>query len=531
MQNFFLPTQIRDLSLIKALSQSKFESAPIFCSGIEICERAIELGARNISFHQVSWGTLGRMGEIPESVLALARAFDALHSDLRTRHLGLEVPSLGWDFLNMTFIAQSVLDLQAAIPPFVEKLPSDGCPVLFTCNNGQDFYFDSGLSRHLIRKLVFAKYTNLISLDITPPEIFRESANSFTLEIPNGSFRVLSHLPTVFYNIPFHRERLRPDIVNGLLDLESPYFDIPMSKDRILLRKCDRKTVPQGLSQYCEKFESLVSDFYETLNVSEQARACGMFDRHKGWALSQYEAYLTLCSAASVRNVERVEVSCHDTGLSGPLLSWANQHNIPVEMWPHSEIINIATPVLKKGRKNSYFPRATLPLELGVGNSVWAGAKHRLSHSPKGKKTLLILINQMDSAGYLPRCRVLEVKNGIEFLTKRLSAEGWDIKIRHKPSHPYVNLMGLNNMQYADGPLSGWLDWPEACISVASPTTALIRFWENGARCFHVQEMALNHTEKFILPNDCLTVYQGGPFSDLFLRLASDLSDKEFASD
>jgi hypothetical protein len=531
MQPFFLPIQIRDLFLIKALDQSKFESAPIFCSGIEICERALELGARNISFHQVSLGTLEQMREIPESVSSLARSFDALHSDLRTRHLGLDVPSLGWDFLNMTCIAQSVLDLQVAIPPFIEKLPSDGCPILFTCNNGQDLYFDSGLSRHTIRKLVFAKYKNLISLDITPPEIFRESANSFTLEIPNGSFRVLSHLPTVFYSIPFHQERLRQDIVKGLLDLESPYFDIPMSSNRILLRKCDRKTVSQHLNEYCQKLESLVSDFYETLNVSEEARLCGMVDRHLGWAVSQYEAYLSLCTAASARNVERVEISCHDTGLMGPLLSWANQRNISVEMWPHSEVISVPTPVLRKGRKNLYLSRPTLPLELGVGNSVWAGAKYRRSDSPKGKKTLLVLLNQMDSAGYLPRCRVLELKNGIECLMKRLSVDGWQIKIRHKPSHPYVNLMRLEGAQYAGGPLSDWLDWPEVCVSVPSPTTSIIRFWESGARCFHVQEIALGITEKVMLPNDSLKVYEGASFSDLFLRLANDLSDKEFAED
>lgn len=525
MHHFFLPTQIRDLVHIKAWAGAQFESVPIYCSGIEVCEKALEWGARNVSFHQPSWETIERMGDIPDSVVALAKSFDALHSAARTLHLGLDIPTLGWDFLNLVFIIQTTWDLQTAIPPLLEKLPKDGCPVLFDCKNGQDFYFDSGLSRGLIRKLVAQKYKHVQSIDIGPPEIFRQNASSFQLEIPSGSFKVLSHLPTAFYSLRFHENRLRPVRGAGLVDLQSPYFDIPMADTRIGLRACNRQNIPAPLHSYARALENLLTDLYDALDVSGEARACGMFERHKAWALSQYEAYRSLSEASSLLEVERIELTCHDTGLAGPLVSWANQRGIPVEMWPHSEVINVATPVLKNGRKHSFFPRNTFELELGVGRSSWVDAKRRVSNSPKAKGKILILFNQLDSPAYIPRCRVLELKKGLQYFINRLSNSGWQIKIRHKPSHPYYLLLGLSDVEHAEGALSNWRDWPEVCISVASPTTAMIEFWQDGVRCFHVQEIAVNPGEKFILPHEGVTVYQAEPFPILFRRLADVLEE------
>ena len=516
---------MRDLGIIKAATGVNFESTPIFCSGIEVCERALEQGARNVSFHQLSRETLGRLENIPDSVVSTARAFDVLHSDLRTRHLGLEVSSVGWDYLNIAFIVQTIKELQTAIPPFVETLPSGALPVLFRCKNAQDFYFDSSMNRDVIRKAIAKKYSEVFSIEISPPDIFREKGNSFELKIPTGSFRVLSHLPTVFYSIPFHQSRLSSDTDKGLLDLESPYFDVPMSPNRILLQSCERNFVPAPLLEYWRALKSLLSDLYSSLDISEEARAGGMFDRHKGWAFSQYESYLSLRSSSALAQVERVEVSCHDAGLSGPLLTWANERGIAVEMWPHSEVINTPTPVLNKGCKHSYFPRATAPLELGIGKSQWVGARVRQTNSPRGKKRMLILMNQMDSPACVPRCRPFELKKGIEFLLKRLSAEGWQIKLRHKPSHSCRILFEMCNMEHANGPLGDWFEWPEVCLSVATPTTAMIGFWENGARCYHLQEILLGLGEKFVLPHEGITVYQGAEYAGLFLRLANDLAE------
>jgi hypothetical protein len=530
MALFFVPLQLEDIILLRSNLKTQFAETPMACMGIEVCEKALALGARDISFFGLTSAIISDLSYSHLSATCLARSFDAQHSELRARHLGLEMHTPGWDYLNVFFIADTVLALKCTARSFVEKMPSAGSPVLFTRQNAQDMYFDSGLIRGLFIRAARERYPDLKTIDLDPPSAYREKANRFELTIPKGTFRVLSHLPTVFYSANQHIQRLNEKDTESLVDLESPYFDIPMSKTRVTLAPA-RSEGERGMpTDYLKALENLTRDFYATLGVSAEAEACGMLKRHEGWAVSQYLALQSLKNAPSLKDVERVEVSCHDTGLAGPLLSWANSRDIAVEMWPHSEVINIPTPVLKKGRKHSFFPRPTLPLELGVGSSLWVDPKTRQFRTPKGKQNLLILMNQMDTAGGVPRCRVLDLQKGLNSLVARLRPLGWQVKLRQKPSHPYSVLMGLNSVEQADGPLENWLEWPEVCLSIVGPTTAMTGFWKNGVRCYHLQEHTLAPAEEFLLPAQGVETYHSAPYPSLFERLWEALSENILSS-
>jgi hypothetical protein len=537
MSNFFVPSHIRDVPYVKTLAGPQFASTDICCFGIEVCDRALALGARNVSFHEISWETLRQLSEVPNTAEALARSFDARHSELRARYLGLEVESLGWDYLNINWIAQSVLSLRSAFTPFLEKLPGDKIPVFLDTCNSQDYYFDSKLLRGILKKALSVKFKEIIVAEIPQWEIFKPTANNFTLDIPAGEFRVLCHLPTVFYSASGHMERLDSFGEGRVLDLESPYFDIPISPNRIKLGEGRFERNAERFSEYWREYERLIEDFYITIDLIEGARSSGMFERHRGWAISQYEAYKSLASAECLKEIERVEMSCHDTGLAGPLISWANQRGVPVHMWPHSEVINAVTPVLKRGQKHFHVEGSTLPLELGVGRSEWTGLKKRTDVPPVQGKTLLILMNQLDAPWYVPNCQILGLRKALQDFIQRMAEEGWHVKFRQKPSHAYNVLLGFENVENVTGPLETLSGWPAVCISVGSPTTAMIGFWEGGSQCYHIQERTVSLAERFIIPSNEVGVLHSDRFSYLFdavfervtgrARKTAEASDRE----
>ena len=524
MSVFIVPTHLRDVAHIRTLTGSDFEKVSICCSGIEICEQLLALGAKNVSFHEIQWETLRGLSQLPETSNLIARSFDARHAELRSKYLGIEVENLGWDYLNIYFIAESVLSVRCAFLPFIDKLPVDGSPIFLNTTNSQDFYFDSSLIRGVVKKAISIRFKDFLEVNIPPWEIFQKDANSFTLEIPKGSYRVLSHLPTVFYSAAMHKERLGREAADQLLDLQSPYFDIPMSRHRVRLGPGQMAEVPRGFAEYWRDYEMLLSDFYSTLDLSEEARSSGMFERHRGWAISQYCAYKSMEAAEAFKQIERVEISCHDTGLAGPLISWANKREIPVHMWPHSEVINVVTPVLRKGQKHSYVEGETLPLELGVGKSNWVDQKKRHLTTRVCGKTVLILMNQLDKSWYVPNCQVLGLREALQAFIQRLSAEGWEVKLRQKPSHAYHVLLSFEGAQCASGPLENLFGWPAFCISVGSPTTAMIGFWKNGSHCLHLQEATLSLMERFIVPAGDVDVFHSDRFSSLFERAFNQIS-------
>jgi hypothetical protein len=69
-----------------------------------------------------------------------------------------------------------------------------------------------------------------------------------------------------------------------------------------------------------------------------------------------------------------------------------------------------------------------------------------------------------------------------------------------------ISVLSPKIIEEAEGPLIDFLNWPDFCISIGTPTTALINFWEKGLPCIHLTYYELTETAKGTLPDDVMVI-------------------------
>ncbi|TRW97082.1 hypothetical protein [Candidatus Methylobacter oryzae] len=456
----------------------------------------------------------------------IARTFDANLSELRTRHFNFEISSPGWDYLNIYYIALTVLRWRQFAPLLAAALPERDTLAFFTLDNEQDFYFDSALQRQFLADaLQQGKFKNAKPFlrDVGQP--FVQNAMNFTFDLSadaSGSCEAVAHLPTVYYDYEYHRQRLEALHGAQVVDLASPYFDIPVAHNRIGLLFSDKAPVPSSLAErkYLDEVRRVTDDLYQILCPGAEIIPAQV-ERQAAKSLSQLRIFNQLCTAPGFANIRYLYVSDHDTGLSGPLTTWANLLDIATEIHPHSSFSVTPFPVVKGCRKHGYVRAPDSFTELGNSRSTWA---HPLViGSPTTSAPLvLLLFNALTDPGGVPTCEFSTIAKFTFDALMLCQSRQVPFKIRSKTSWDfsgmlakYLSLYGVDaniiESIFAIGPLSDWTEQTTVCVGIDQPTTALTQFLNQGVTCIHAIDRECTETEMHTLPlrGVYLTDYNG----------------------
>ncbi len=456
----------------------------------------------------------------------IARTFDANLSELRTRIFNFEESSPGWDYLNIYFIALSVLRWKRFAPLLAKAMPARDALAYFTHDNPQDFYFDSALQRHYLAKALVEKYPNAkaFTAPIRPP--FLANAMHFALEFDpadSGDCEALVHLPTVYYDYEYHRQRLAGFHGDKLVELASPYFDIPIARDRVTLAMPEQAPQPGTLAEirYAGEVRKLATTLYEILCPGADIIAAQV-ERQVARSLSQLRLFNQLCTAPKFSNIRYLYICDYDAGLSGPLTTWANLRDIPTEIHPHSSFSVTPFPVMKQGRKHGYVRDPDSFTELGNARSDWAHPLVTTGVTPSCPPQVLLLLNALTDPGGVPTVQFQSVARFIADAVKLCAKKGVPCKVRSKASWDVSGLLDIHlrragipdavvNDIFATGELGDWAAKTTVCIGIDQPSTALTKFVTRGVDCMHVIDREYTETEMHTLPsrNVHLTDYNG----------------------
>lgn len=456
----------------------------------------------------------------------IARTFDANLSELRTRHFNFELSSPGWDYLNIYYIVLTVLRWKKFAPLLAEALPERDAMAFFLLKNEQDFYFDSALQRQFLSAaLLQGKSKNVKSFLREVGQPFVQNAMNFAFDLSDndaGSCEAVVHLPTVYYDYEYHRQRLAGLHGNRLVDLASPYFDIPIAHDRVGLLLSGKPPTPSSVAEkkYLDEVRRVTHDLYESLCPAAEIIPAQV-ERQAAKSLSQLRVFNQLCTAPKFTNIRYLYVSDHDTGLSGPLTTWANLLSIATEIHPHSSFSVTPFPIVKGCRKHGYVREPDSFTELGNSRSTWA---HPLVIGSPTTSTplVMLLFNALTDPGGVPTCEFFTIAKFTFDAFMLCQSMQLPFKIRSKSSWDfsgvlakYLSSRGVDahilESVFATGPLSDWTEQTTVCIGIDQPTTALTQFLNKGVICIHAIDRECTETEMHTLPlhGVYLTDYNG----------------------
>jgi hypothetical protein len=510
----FLLVQKYDVDYIKASFPGAFERLNFLAVNVISAEYAFKLGATRVSLLNDFLIDPYTLYSISVDADRAARVFDNHCANLRKNIFGLHADSLGWEYFFWNRIAWPLLIWKRAAPSLAQALMDGRYYCVVNFQNNIDFYFDSRYQRQFLIDECGLRGVNIASLSFGTAPNFKEDAYDSELDVPDLHSEVLCHMPTVFRDLEAHKTRLLGKGDKDVIDLQSPYFDQIVTDRRIKLLPVSKCTGESSeFDTYRKGIELAVREFLIFLGINDGPRQNSQVERMQRRAVFQMKAFRKLAQAENLRRIRKVEVCCHDGGLLGPVLTWANQIKAEVEVWPHSGVVNIPLPPIDRGSVHSSARINKDFLNLGIPSHRWVDQWSHASNWTVRRKHIIILFSELEIFG-VPFCSAKDVKRTIADFVFRLREIGWSCVFRQRPTMLYPTVLRFENAPEASGPLLEWVKWADVCVSIVQPTSALLEFWRAGVRCFHAQESRLCEDEKFILPEQQITCYDQSPLSE-----------------
>lgn len=508
----------QDYILAKSVMGQGIVHATLITNSVETYNLLETEGIAKAHFVDVIPLAAGSLATCHHEADRIARAFDANLSELRTRHLRLDVSSLGWDYLNVYFIVLTALRWKHFAPRLVEALPEQEAISFFYLRNEQDYYFDSSVQRQfLLKALQSGKFKNVKAFFTENRTPFVRHAMDFDLDLTgdvSASYEALVHMPTVYYDYEYHRTRLAGLHGPRLLDVCSPYFDIPIGANRITLRAAQNGPAPASLAEknYAREVRDSTHALYEMICPDAEVIPAQV-ERQLSRSLSQLHVFNKLCSAPQFANIGNLYISDHDAGLSGPLSTWANLNDIETEIHPHSSLSTSPFPVMRRGLKHGYVRAPGSYTELGVGSSKWTGPLVVGSPRTDVAPLVLLIMNALTDPGGVPTCEFSTITQFVFEVIDVCRELGIACKVRSKSSWDFSLILarelrsrGIDEATlatlFAEGPLSDWVELTSICIGVDQISTALSKFLARGVSCIQAFDRGYAEAELHSLPSE-----------------------------
>ncbi|MEO8806913.1 MAG: hypothetical protein ABI433_12595 [Burkholderiaceae bacterium] len=474
-----------------------------------LVEEAIQQGlpSTNFDYRPLSVGA-HLQSRITSEALARASTLDQLLCRERQHLLGDGLMQ-GWDQgpLRLFFI-------RALTAKYLGEVCDRSFPEasigLFRPTRPQQFYFDSFLATDLFaaasgRWKVVDHYEN------TANWVPDSTAMCFDFEairerVAAAPAQAITHIPTCYSHLAhFNAEIARAFPSN--IDLPSPFWDIPVRRDRALWQRVDhapREFFDDACITYRERARRVLEEQLGPLLPNRSALATQV-DLMAERCFVQAVNYQGLLRALRGSRPHFV-VTDHDTGSNGPLFSVAERLGAPVTVLPHSSYPTgaIPHPVNVRVIERDGFSTPT--------RSVWGEkvATHGVRLGPAGQRvarsrvrTVCLLLNTMYSQG-LSHIDFIGMAEFHRALLQLCERHGASVLVRLKPNAAGVsmasNALGVSAddlLTVLRAPIHEVAALSDLCISYGEPTTAGIEFLACGSY--------LMHTGEQLWPSDYLT--------------------------
>ncbi len=504
-----------DYLLARAALGERLAHTELITHAADVYHLMLSEGLTQVHFVDVVPLDAGTLANCHYEADRLARAFDAELAELRSRHLHAPVATPGWDYLNVYFLALTTLRWRHFAPLLAASLPPAPALAYFYLTNAQDYYFDSALQRQFLQRALLQRGGRALKeVHTENHRPFMPEAMQFELELDDvaAGAEALVHLPTVYYDYAAHQARLAQRHGERVLDLHSPYFDIPITSRRIGLRHTGVPR-PASLAEqaYAEAVRERTTVLFAVLDT-DAALVPAQVTRQVSRSLSQWRAFNQLCTAPALAGITHLYLSDHDAGLSGPLAAWANLRAVQTEIHPHSAMTIAPFPVIAGAVKHGYARPPGAYLDLGVGSSRWvAPLVAGTPAAARPQPLVLLAYNALIDPGGVPTEAFQRIAEFTYDVLRVCQAGGVRCMLRSKatwdftlPLLQHLRARGMDGAMldalFAQGPMSDWPARTSVYLGVDQVSSALHQFYAQGVSCIQAFERGYSEPELYILP-------------------------------
>lgn len=500
-----------DLVAFKAKFKDNWQDLPLISANLDALDHAKSIGFKKLQLVTFKDDTIYK-SRYQDDLEAnyLARTLDAEIGHIISQELELESLAIGWSYLNLYYMIYCSLRMRRLGFEFNKILENEELLVHVPSNNPY-LYFDSWLQNSVFLNLlekpeIIQLKSNGLSKSFNPD--FEYNFNDFTA-------KTLVHIPTIFYEQDKVSEKILAS--EPCMHLPSQFWDINLGGTRasINLNPANPNSCNLAQERIAEKLTSVSKKLIDFFNISQSAT-----DTLKKYLAELSHSQIKLFKQLSGFNsLSKMIISDHDTLTTGPLLTYAQTHEIAVDVYPHSYICTGALPdtsiTVRHGILNPISPTTSLTGHINKHVSISNQKK-----SPIRNKNILILLNEFEDVSGTPIENFSLLFSNLKLFVSNLESNEFNVQVRPKPHHNYRHLVNLGT-KIAGGNLQDWVDWPAIVISLGTPTTALLHFTDRSAS-FHAQTCPISVSEHvFLHPETTLIVLP--TWQDIF-----DMSTKKF---
>jgi hypothetical protein len=306
-------------------------------------------------------------------------------------------------------------------------------------------------------------------------------------------FDLLTHLPTCFYDVGYFNEELRASGKTNI-NVQPKYWSVALeATQRInLLRLGERRNltdlpafdaVAQALT---ESIDALLVPYISTADFrARQAGQLSHLYQSQATSLHLMESYFERVKP------KKIVLSDHDAGFHGPILSFAERHDLSVFMLPHSKVCNDIEFVGKNITILTH-PLQGQPLRNGVGKEVfYSGLSYpemisKNTGMPAAINKVGLLLNGFSLNGIF--CTDLSSYiSGIIKIQQWCRSFGIELAIRSRPGNTLTSLLvsalgvarsGIEACTNCS--IQSFAQGIDVCLMYDSPTSGAIEFLKSG---------------------------------------------------
>lgn len=468
-------------------------SYTVFIFDPVLFDQVADSGLKNIEL--ISWDNCPLYAELVADARASASALEA-ELDLAIRNIVPDVSIVAWQHLNLYYLFMMLKWYTGLWYELGNRLAGAKAHI-FICDNPATYYFNSFIPSLLLllhlkhHDIEFSAYTYAGSTDVSllVPDLSGKDEDVHTEQI-------LTHMPTCMYDMDyFHQEITAAG--KPIINIEAKHWNIPVPAQKTLSLVNANDVFPSLADSLRETITAFSQRVMETLDrcLAPYLIASSYRERqvkHLGTLYRcQLLTYYQLNRHFEFTKPSKLLLSDHDAGFHGPLVSFAERHNIPVLLVPHSKVGNdcefsygnitsLTHPIQGEGLVNGHGKRL-LNFYLSYPEKFSSN-----SAMPSPLKKIGLLLNGLALNGIT--CTGLAVYiDGIKRMDHWCKQHGIELIVRSRPNQTLIELLDeaigverANMRAVLTGSLQAFVESIDLCLMYDAPTSAVIEFLRTG---------------------------------------------------
>jgi hypothetical protein len=340
MENVLVIADAHDISAAEEVAAT-LDSYKVYIFDPSLVDKVKNSTLRNVRL--IAWNDCL---DYPELVKwSHAAAFNIERAlDETVRELLPEASMAAWQHLNFYYFFTTYRWYSGLWASMLSEF--DGTrPYIFICDSPLNFYWPSFLPAVLLLQNLKTKQIEFSGFTYGKRANETDVVPHLTLTPGDTKkFDILTHLPTCFYDHGYFNDELKASD-KTVINIHPKYWGVPLDADRAIdLVRIEDESAPisQDLRSKADKFAGIVLDKLESLltpYIASPDYRARQAEHIASMYKAQFITYHLLNDYFAARRPGKMLLSDHDAGFHGPLVSFAEKHDIPVLMVPHAKTV------------------------------------------------------------------------------------------------------------------------------------------------------------------------------------------------